>query len=82
VLKWLEEFTESLKRRTDNLTEDVHKLLEQTGDVEQDFYNTFNSFRALSNTQYIENRVYEDDEMSAPNSDFSARFSEASLPAQ
>ncbi|XP_057847514.2 uncharacterized protein LOC131057373 isoform X2 [Cryptomeria japonica] len=82
VLKWLEDFSERLKRKASNVTENVHKLLELTGDVEQDFYNTFNSFRALSNTQYIENRVYEDDDIGDPNLDFSVQFSEASLPAQ
>jgi hypothetical protein len=39
VLKWLEDFTERLQKRANNVTEEMHKLLEQTEAVEQDLYN-------------------------------------------
>lgn len=82
VLKWLEDFTERLQKRANNVTEEMHKLLEQTEAVEQDLNNTFNSFRGLSNTQFIENRVCEGDEMTAENSDSSIQFLEVCVPAQ
>eukprot|EP01018_Ginkgo_biloba_P019814 Gb_35896 [translate_table: standard] len=81
VLKWLEDFTDRLQQRADNVTQEMQKLLEQTAIVEQDLHNTFNSFRGLANTQFIENRVSEEDEMAAQNSDF-VQFSEVGVPAQ
>lgn len=82
VLNWLEDFMERLQKRANNVTEEMHKLLEQTEAVEQDLYNTFNSFRGLSNTQFIENCVCEGDEMTALNSDSSIQLSEVCVPTQ
>lgn len=82
VLNWLEDFMERLQKRANNVTEEMHKLLEQTEAVEQDLYNTFNSFRGLSNTQFIENCVCEGDEMTALNSDSTIQLSEVCVPTQ
>ena len=73
---------ERLQKRANNVTEEMHKLLEQTEAVEQDLYNTFNSFRGLSNTQFIENCVCEGDEMTTQNSGSNIQLSEVCLPTQ
>ncbi|CAK9212387.1 unnamed protein product [Sphagnum troendelagicum] len=62
--KWLEVFAEELKRRTETVARDVQQLVEQTSVVELNLLNTMNSLQVLSATQFIENRVSEEDEAS------------------
>jgi WASH complex subunit FAM21 len=61
--EWLEAFAEQLKRRTKEVAAEVHRLGTETGNVELLLQNNFNSLRALSATQFIENRVDEVDEV-------------------
>jgi hypothetical protein len=65
--KWLEDFAEELKRRTETVARDVQQLVEQTSVVELNLLNTLNSLQVLSATQFIENRVSEEDETSEAN---------------
>jgi hypothetical protein len=53
--KWLEDFAEELKRRTETVARDVQQLVEQTSVVELNLLNTLNSLQVLSATQFIEN---------------------------
>lgn len=62
LLEWLEKFSERLMNRADQVTVEIHKLVDSTGFVEQDLDNAFNTFRGLSSSQFVENRVYEEDE--------------------
>lgn len=53
--EWLEGFAERLKERTKEVAAEVHRLGTETGNVELLLQNNFNSLRALSATQFIEN---------------------------
>ncbi|XP_024540574.1 WASH complex subunit 2 isoform X2 [Selaginella moellendorffii] len=64
--EWLERFAASVKGRAEDLRAQIDRLADHTASVEQDLKNAFNSFRLLSNTQFIENRVYEEDETVTP----------------
>lgn len=55
VLKWLEDFSEKTEKRANAATLKLYELLDQTGVIEQDLKNTFNAFRNLSHSQFIEN---------------------------
>lgn len=44
-----------MEKRANDATLELHELLDQTGVVEQDLKNTFNAFRNLSESQFIEN---------------------------
>lgn len=44
-----------MEKRANDATLELHELLDQTGVVEQDLKNTFNAFRNLSHSQFIEN---------------------------
>ncbi|KAG0557095.1 hypothetical protein KC19_11G101700 [Ceratodon purpureus] len=61
--EWLEGFAERLKERTKEVGAEVDRLGTETGNVELHLQNSFNSLRALSATQFIENRVDEVDEV-------------------
>jgi hypothetical protein len=53
--EWLERFAERLKERTKEVAAEVDRLGTQAGNVELHLQNSFNSLRALSATQFIEN---------------------------
>lgn len=80
IQKWLEAFSERLMNRSDEVTAQVLKLVESTGVVEQELYNTFNTFRGLSSSQFVENRVYEEDETVFANEDM--KIKEQGMPSQ
>lgn len=61
--EWLEGFAERLKERTKEVAAEVHRLGTETGKVELHLQNNLNKLRALSATQFIENRVDEVDEV-------------------
>lgn len=42
-------------KRIDTVGDEVQKIVDEMGAVELDLKNTFNSFRCLSSTQFVEN---------------------------
>jgi len=62
LLLHLKEFSTKLTNRTQALERKVDGLVFATKATEVGLHNTFNSLLMLSNTQYIENRVYEEEE--------------------
>eukprot|EP00268_Persea_americana_P048254 TRINITY_DN5081_c0_g1_i1.p1 TRINITY_DN5081_c0_g1~~TRINITY_DN5081_c0_g1_i1.p1 ORF type:complete len:661 (+),score=160.82 TRINITY_DN5081_c0_g1_i1:245-2227(+) len=82
VLKWLEDFSEKMEKRANDATLELHELLDQTGVVEQDLKNTFNAFRNLSHSQFIENKVSEEDDMTGHAKEATKDSVHAGVPAQ
>lgn len=82
VLKWLEDFSEKMEKRANDATLELHELLDQTGVVEQDLKNTFNAFRNLSESRFIENKVSEGDEMIGHAKEATKDSVHAGVPAQ
>ncbi|CAM6085304.1 unnamed protein product [Calypogeia fissa] len=62
LLEWLEGFAERLNGRTNAVADAVQQVVEAMDTVELNLQNTFNSFRCLSSSQFVENHVYEEDE--------------------
>ncbi|ERN03477.1 hypothetical protein AMTR_s00003p00268540 [Amborella trichopoda] len=82
VLKWLEDFSEKLQKRAHDASCEVHRLLEQATVAEQELKAAFNSFRSLSNVQFIENTMQEEDEITSHRSKAPQSSTEASIRAQ
>ncbi|KAJ8630774.1 hypothetical protein MRB53_024097 [Persea americana] len=82
VLKWLEDFSEKMEKRANDATLELHELLDRTGVVEQDLKNTFNAFRNLSHSQFIENKVSEEDDMTGHAKEATKDSVHAGVPAQ
>jgi WASH complex subunit FAM21 len=61
LLFYLQNFSSDLMKKTKNLEEQVDGLVFATKATEIRLNNAFNKFLMLSNQQYIENRVYDDD---------------------
>ena len=61
LLTYLKAFGTDLLDRTRALQSQVDGLLYQTSALDTNVHSTFNQFLMLSNTQYIENRVYDED---------------------
>eukprot|EP00743_Colponemidia_sp_Colp-15_P005413 GILK01005818.1.p1 GENE.GILK01005818.1~~GILK01005818.1.p1 ORF type:complete len:751 (+),score=153.68 GILK01005818.1:48-2255(+) len=59
----LEAFSARIIQRTKELEKDVNDLIFQAGSTSVRLHNTFNEFLMLSSSQFIENRVYDDDEI-------------------
>lgn len=57
ILKRISEISEKLEQRANDVTVELHSLLDQAGAVEIDLKNTFNSFRSLSYTHEIDHRI-------------------------
>jgi len=62
LLKYLAEVSTNLIKRTKELEGNVYALATEAKSVNVKLHNTFNQFLMLSNTQFIENRVYDEDE--------------------
>lgn len=60
LLLHLEEFSKRILARTIKIQKQVDGLLHETKSTDTRIHNVFNQFLMLSNTQFIENRVYED----------------------
>ncbi|KAL3699160.1 hypothetical protein R1sor_017182 [Riccia sorocarpa] len=74
--EWLESISHRMMDRIDAVGDEVDKLVNECGAVELDLKNTFNSFRCLSSTQFVENRVYEEDETESVRPDTPAKESQ------
>ncbi|KAH3744402.1 WASH complex subunit FAM21C [Pelomyxa schiedti] len=61
LMSYLKTFSAQLMARTQALQGEVNGLVHQSRVADVNLHNTFNNFLMLSNTQYIENRVDEDD---------------------
>jgi len=61
LLRYLQDFSNSLIARTKEVESQVDSLVLETKSAEVRVHNTFNEFLMLSNFQFIENRVYDDD---------------------
>eukprot|EP01118_Nematostelium_gracile_P013619 TRINITY_DN5167_c0_g1_i1.p1 TRINITY_DN5167_c0_g1~~TRINITY_DN5167_c0_g1_i1.p1 ORF type:complete len:363 (-),score=130.82 TRINITY_DN5167_c0_g1_i1:118-1155(-) len=66
LLHFLEDFSSRLMSRTKDLENQVDSLVYDSISMEIKVHNTFNEFLMLSNTQFVENRVYEEDIEMAP----------------
>ncbi|BFI42279.1 hypothetical protein MPTK2_8g07480 [Marchantia polymorpha subsp. ruderalis] len=74
--EWLEGISERMMKRIDTVGDEVQKIVDEMGAVELDLKNTFNSFRCLSSTQFVENRVYEEDETESVRAETPAKDSQ------
>ncbi|XP_068644458.1 uncharacterized protein [Aristolochia californica] len=81
LLRRLEDFSQHLQKRANAATEEVHRLVDQTGVVEQHLKNTFNSFRCLSHHRFVQNKISEEDGLMF-HIEEDGRNSEAAIPAQ
>eukprot|EP01114_Cavostelium_apophysatum_P012655 TRINITY_DN2885_c0_g1_i4.p1 TRINITY_DN2885_c0_g1~~TRINITY_DN2885_c0_g1_i4.p1 ORF type:complete len:1256 (-),score=484.30 TRINITY_DN2885_c0_g1_i4:54-3821(-) len=59
---YLQEFSAKILQKTKDIESQVDSLLFETKATDVRVHNAFNEFLMLSNKQFIENRVYEDDE--------------------
>ncbi|XP_054688410.1 WASH complex subunit 2A-like isoform X6 [Grus americana] len=65
LLRFLQEFSQQTISRTHEIKKQVDGLISETKATDCRLHNVFNDFLMLSNTQFIENRVY-DDEVEEP----------------
>ncbi|XP_071604912.1 WASH complex subunit 2A-like isoform X1 [Heliangelus exortis] len=65
LLHFLQEFSQHTISRTHEITKQVDGLINETKATDCRLHNVFNDFLMLSNTQFIENRVY-DEEVEEP----------------
>ncbi|XP_075614487.1 WASH complex subunit 2C isoform X2 [Balearica regulorum gibbericeps] len=65
LLHFLQEFSQQTISRTHEIKKQVDGLISETKATDCRLHNVFNDFLMLSNTQFIENRVY-DDEVEEP----------------
>ncbi|KAL2609474.1 hypothetical protein R1flu_028047 [Riccia fluitans] len=77
--EWLESISHRMMNRIDAVGDEVQKLVHECGAVELDLKNAFNSFRCLSSTQFVENRVYDEDETESVRAETPARESQHSF---
>eukprot|EP00040_Diaphanoeca_grandis_P031155 m.185919 g.185919 ORF g.185919 m.185919 type:complete len:1156 (-) comp32247_c5_seq5:168-3635(-) len=61
LLLYMQEFSQRILTRTSALEVMVDGLVHETKTTGSRMHNTFNEFNMLSNTQFIENRVYEEE---------------------
>jgi len=62
LLHYLEEFSNKIINRTKDLESEVDTLVFDSKSADIKVHNTFNEFLMLANTQFVENRVYDEDE--------------------
>ncbi|XP_066991441.2 WASH complex subunit 2 [Anabrus simplex] len=62
LLNHLQQFSQNLLQRTHSTEVSLNKLIEELKTTSTEISNVTNSFLALANTQFVENRVYDDDE--------------------
>ncbi|KAG8519669.1 WASH complex subunit 2, partial [Galemys pyrenaicus] len=65
LLQFLQEFSQQTISRTHEIKKQVDGLIRETKATDCRLHNVFNDFLMLSNTQFIENRVY-DEEVDEP----------------
>ncbi|XP_063195515.1 WASH complex subunit 2A-like isoform X1 [Chroicocephalus ridibundus] len=65
LLHFLQEFSQQTISRTHEIKKQVDGLINETKAIDCRLHNVFNDFLMLSNTQFIENRVY-DEEVEEP----------------
>ncbi|XP_058698102.1 WASH complex subunit 2-like isoform X3 [Poecile atricapillus] len=65
LLRFLQEFSQQTISRTHEIKKQVDGLINETKATDCRLHNVFNDFLMLSNTQFIENRVY-DEEVEEP----------------
>lgn len=65
LLQFLQEFSQQTISRTHEIKKQVDGLIQETKATHCRLHNVFNDFLMLSNTQFIENRVY-DEEVEEP----------------
>ncbi|XP_010084617.1 PREDICTED: WASH complex subunit FAM21C-like, partial [Pterocles gutturalis] len=65
LLHFLQEFSQQTISRTHEIKKQVDGLISETKATDCRLHNVFNDFLMLSNTQFIENRVY-DEEVEEP----------------
>ncbi|XP_062939675.1 WASH complex subunit 2C-like isoform X3 [Cynocephalus volans] len=65
LLQFLQEFSQQTMSRTHEIKKQVDGLIRETKATDCRLHNVFNDFLMLSNTQFIENRVY-DEEVEEP----------------
>ncbi|KAM4837806.1 WASH complex subunit 2A isoform X3 [Urocitellus parryii] len=65
LLQFLQEFSQQTISRTHEIKKQVDGLIRETKATDCRLHNVFNDFLMLSNTQFIENRVY-DEEVEEP----------------
>ncbi|XP_053243712.1 WASH complex subunit 2A-like isoform X7 [Podarcis raffonei] len=61
LLQFLQEFSQQTISRTHEIKKQMDRLIHETKSVDCRLHNVFNGFLMLSNTQFIENRVYDDE---------------------
>ncbi|XP_006815327.1 uncharacterized protein LOC100375570, partial [Saccoglossus kowalevskii] len=60
LLLFLQEFSQKMVCRTHEIQKQVDGVLHETKSIDSKMHNVFSDFLMLSNTQFIENRVYDD----------------------
>eukprot|EP00601_Ochromonadales_sp_CCMP2298_P032619 CAMPEP_0173329036 /NCGR_PEP_ID=MMETSP1144-20121109/2495_1 /TAXON_ID=483371 /ORGANISM="non described non described, Strain CCMP2298" /LENGTH=147 /DNA_ID=CAMNT_0014273607 /DNA_START=55 /DNA_END=494 /DNA_ORIENTATION=+ len=76
LLEYLKEFSMSITTRTKACADSVDELAFSVAESEVELRNTFNDFLMLGNTQFVENRVYDDDEDEEPPTPLEPSFSD------
>ncbi|XP_034247704.1 WASH complex subunit 2 isoform X2 [Thrips palmi] len=66
LLKHLQEFSQTVLARTHTTEKALDTLVEETSTLTSDVNTTNNKFLCLANTQFVENRVYDDDDKETP----------------
>ncbi|XP_065056094.1 WASH complex subunit 2C-like isoform X1 [Rhopilema esculentum] len=61
ILLYFKQFSQNMLRRTHELEKVVDSLSFETKGLDSKVHNTFNDFLMLSNRQFIENRVYDEE---------------------
>ncbi|XP_031238910.1 WASH complex subunit 2C isoform X2 [Mastomys coucha] len=61
LLQFLQEFSQQTTSRTHEIKKQVDGLIQETKATHCRLHNVFNDFLMLSNTQFIENRVYDEE---------------------
>ncbi|XP_033118999.1 WASH complex subunit 2-like isoform X7 [Anneissia japonica] len=62
LLLYLQEFSHKMIARTSELEKMVDGLVNETKSTDSKVHNTLNDFLMIANTQFVENRVYDDSE--------------------
>eukprot|EP00057_Strongylocentrotus_purpuratus_P026229 XP_011680703.1 PREDICTED: WASH complex subunit FAM21-like [Strongylocentrotus purpuratus] len=62
LLLYLQEFSQKMMSKTSDLEKRMDSLVHDAKSADSRVHNTFNDFLMLANTQFIENRVYDDSE--------------------
>ncbi|KAM6446274.1 WASH complex subunit 2C isoform 3-T3 [Liasis olivaceus] len=61
LLRFLQEFSQQTISRTHEIKKQMDRLIHETKSIDCRLHNVFNGFLMLSNMQFIENRVYDDE---------------------